>query len=386
MSLLPSSGKTALKSLLHAITVGLTLLLSGCAGALIVGAGVGAGAFSYVAGSLVRVYEAEYQPSIRASITVMNHLNFKQKEESQNGLKTIVEGYLDDDTPVTIEVVYVDPGWTQIGVRTGYIGSNNLEISKQVHTDIANELKSLKNLESLESHESLNPPPTLQATSLKKKIDPAEAGPGVSQERNAPAPPSQNTFTTSPASTNIDTQSPADWQEKHALAPTEKRQDETEPFAPEIDMNDSNDQSLLSEPVSTSSASDMNAAQNLLERQEIQALSQAESNTKTFYFDPKSALTIHSGSYGELDEVISYLEKNPSTSVNIRAYTNSEGTASRNISLARKRVFEIREYLILNDISEERITAKGLGESNFLDSNSTERLEPLNHSVELTVR
>ena len=73
------SGKTAMKGLLNAITtIGLTVLLSGCAGVFLVGAGVGAGAFSYIAGNLTRVYEAEYQQSIKASTNAMEQFNFKR--------------------------------------------------------------------------------------------------------------------------------------------------------------------------------------------------------------------------------------------------------------------------------------------------------------------
>lgn len=83
------------------------------------GAGVGAGAFSYIAGNLSRVYEADYQNSVQASLNVVEQLNLKRKEESTEELKTIIEGYIYHDTPVTIQVVYVDAASTQISVRTG---------------------------------------------------------------------------------------------------------------------------------------------------------------------------------------------------------------------------------------------------------------------------
>lgn len=374
MTTQPSSGKTAMKVLLNTITIGLTLLLSGCAGALFVGAGVGAGAFSYVAGSLTRVYEAEYQPSIRASTNVMKQLNFKQKEEFPDGLKTIIEGYHDRDTPVTIEVVYVDPGWTQIGVRTGYLGSNNLEISKQVHSDIANELKSPK------------PPPTLQATPHKKRVKPTDAEPRVSQALNDPPPPPQKTITASTAGINEDTQSSSDRQEKQALSHTEKRQDKTEQYTSIAYNNEPDILPPLSETVTAPMKSDTDDAQEIRERQEKQTLSHTESKNKTFIYDPESALTIHSGSYGVLDDVISYLDENPSASVDILAYINTTGNVAKNLNLSRKRVFEIRNYLILNGISEERITDQGLGENNFLQSNHTEQFGSLNHPVEMTIR
>ena len=137
------SSSTAMKGWLGALIIGIGMLISNCGGVILVGAGVGAGAFSYFAGNVIRVYEAEYQQSIEASTRVMEQFVFKGKEETEDGVKTVIEGYFDYDTPVTIEVVSVDSGSTQIGVRAGYFGNDNLEISEQLHTDISGELGKL---------------------------------------------------------------------------------------------------------------------------------------------------------------------------------------------------------------------------------------------------
>jgi outer membrane protein OmpA-like peptidoglycan-associated protein len=102
-------------------------------------------------------------------------------------------------------------------------------------------------------------------------------------------------------------------------------------------------------------------------QQELQALLISESEDKIFTYYPASEQTIHSGSYGVFDDVIAYLNENPTAKVNIRAYTDSSADLSRNLALSKKRVFEIRNYLILRGISEERILAQGLGENNFLE-------------------
>lgn len=414
-------------------------MLSGCAGVVLVGAG--AGAFSYVAGSLARVYEADYQASVKASTKVMQQLNFKQKEESAEGLKTTIEGSFNPDTPMTIEVVYVDPGWTQIGVRTGYIGSNNLEISKQVHTDIAEELKRLKTRTMPATSQMENETPrTLRATSQKKVIL-AEDKPRALKEPDAPSPAPQKTNPTSAAGINETPQSSVDRQEQQALSQPEKRQDETEQHTAAAQVNEpdvlnslpetvstplesdtDNTQELkeqtdklalanadkqqgkkeeltsaaqvnepdvlnpLPETVSTPLESDSDDTQGLKQQSEKRAVAKTESKNKTFVYDPESELTIHSGSYGELDEVISYLAQNPSARVDICAYTKAAGDVSRNLSLSQKRVFEIRNYLILNGISEERITAEELGENNFLENNHAEKLGSLNYPVVMTIK
>jgi outer membrane protein OmpA-like peptidoglycan-associated protein len=72
--------------------------------------------------------------------------------------------------------------------------------------------------------------------------------------------------------------------------------------------------------------------------------------------------------------------------VDIRAYTDSSGNIARNLALSQKRVFELRNYLILHDIPEEKITTDAGDATNFLESNSTDRLGSPNHRVELTIR
>ena len=336
-----------MKSFVSIISIGLTLLISGCAG------------------TLTRGYEAEYQSSIMASTSVMEQLNFKQKEVSADGLKTTIEGYLNLDTPITIEVVFVASGWTQIDVRTGYVGIKNLEISKRVHSDIAKELKRLK-------------PRTLKATDQKKKIKPTESKQRISQEHNEPLPSPKKSITTSATGINEDTKSFIDRQEKQP--------DKTEQHTSKASENEPVVQSPLTETVSAPMENNTDDTQQMRRPQEKQTLSHTESDNKTFTYEPKSELTIHSGSYGTINDVISYLEKNPSARVEIRAYTDSKRNIARNISLSRKRVSEIRNYLILNGISAERITAPGLKENNFPESNRTEPLGSLNHPVEMTIR
>ncbi len=321
-----------MKSLVISIIIGMTVLLSGCAGVFLLGAGVGAGAFSYIAGDLTRVYEADYQQSIMAGSKVMNH-NLNRKEETADELKTIIEGHLDDDTPVTIKVVYVEAGWTQIGVRTGYIGIDNLEKSKQMHADIAEELKKLKlsNLKDA-SQKKIKKPPNLQATSRKKvKLSESKSRKSRTLYDDLPFPPVSET----------------------ASAPVE---------------------------------SDIDDTQELRGRQKKQALPHPESNHKTFTYYPKSALTIHSGSYGGLYEVISYLDKNPSARVGIFEYTDSTGNIDRNFALSRKQVSEIHDYLIAHGVSEETVTTQVIKMTNSHDSNPAEGLESLIPRVEITIR
>ena len=308
----------SMHSLLIGISVLVSVLLSGCAPVFLVSAGVGAGAFSYIAGNLTRVYEADYEQSVEASINVMEKLNFKRKEESTEELKTTIEGYLYHDTPVTIEVISVGAEWTKIGVRTGYIGLDNLEISEQVHADIAEQLAALNK-------------PTIKARFAKKKDAPSESTPTIARTQYDTLPPPPTTDTSLVSSPAEQPRSPGKEQEESTLFPT-------------------------------------------------------KSKTKTFIYYPRSLVTIPPGSYGALDDIISHLKKNPSAQVDISGYTDSSGSSAKNLALSKERAFEIRTYLIENGIAEERITAQGLGATNFLESNRTERLRTMNRRVEITIK
>ena len=373
---------TLMKSLLIIIAIGWAMLLTGCAGAFLVGAGVSAGAFSYFTGKLTRYYETDYQKSITASLNVIKQHNFKRKEEFADDQKTIIEGYIYFDTPVTIEVVYVEDERTQIGVRTGYVGVDNLEISEQVHADILEELTKLEPA----TIKARSEPLTIKATSKKQKYEIADERARASENEREVSPPMSETSSASMEFDTDGTQEIEESQEEQDPGPTEEEQDETS----DDTAKNSEDERELSPPMSeTGSVSvehDTDDTQEMKEPQEEKDPGPTESKNKTFIYYPESALTIHSGSYGALDDVISALHENPSAKVDIRGYTASSGNITKNLALSRKRVSEIRNYLILHDISEERISALELGASNLLESDKTEQNRSQNHRVDITIR
>ena len=424
--------KIRMKRLLITIIIAATAFLSGCAPVFLVGAGVGAGAFSYVAGNLSRVYEADYQQSIEAGMNVMEKLSFKRKEEYGNELKTIIEGYLYLDTPVTIEVVYIDDGWTKIGVRTGYYGIDNLEKSEQVHTDIAEELKTLKqrNLKAISrqrkgkssqskpetsqvQYEARSPaaeadtaPVAILASNTKKIIQEDEApypapeteSASITSQIDVPQKNKQEEEASSPAP-EIESASIASQiddikiikQEKEAASPVPET--ESASIASQIDYTTKIKQEeeapspvLETESKSASIASQTDSSQTFKQDQENLFLVPNRSKIKTFIYYPKSTIAIPPGSYVALDDIVSQLIENPSTKVDIQGYTDSSGNKMKNLAVSYERAYEIRNYLIEKGIAEERITAQGLGATNFLESNRTERLRTMNRRVEITIK
>ncbi len=114
--------------------------LAGCA-AIIVGAGVGAGTFTYVKGELIRSYEAKFDETLQACIGILNDLDQAVISKTSDGEKTTIRSKRKDGTDQTIIVSIVSADWTQVSVRTGVVGYWKKEISQQFHEFIAERLK-----------------------------------------------------------------------------------------------------------------------------------------------------------------------------------------------------------------------------------------------------
>jgi peptidoglycan-associated lipoprotein len=64
-----------------------------------------------------------------------------------------------------------------------------------------------------------------------------------------------------------------------------------------------------------------------------------------------------------LDELIALMNDNPKIVVALIAHTDNRGTESANMQLSQRRAQAVVDYLIVNGIDEERLNAKGMGES-----------------------
>ena len=113
---------------------------TGCI-ALVVGAGAGAGTFAYVNGQLSRTYRANYQTTYEACKGILEDMKQPILEEKTDGTQTTISSQRFDKTPMTIIVRIIDPEWTEVSVRTGYVGVWKKEISEQFHEFVADRLK-----------------------------------------------------------------------------------------------------------------------------------------------------------------------------------------------------------------------------------------------------
>ena len=126
------------------ICVGVLLLgiwlLSGCA-AVIVGAGVGAGTYTYIKGDLKRSYQVKFSEALNVCISILDDLDQPIVEKTTDGEKTTIKTKKKDGSPQTINVAIESIEWTQVSVRTGMVGYWKKDVSQQFHDFIAERLK-----------------------------------------------------------------------------------------------------------------------------------------------------------------------------------------------------------------------------------------------------
>ncbi len=116
------------------------LLLSGCV-AVIVGAGVGAGTYTYVKGELKRSYQAKFDETLQVCTDIITDLGQPINDKTTDGEKTTIYTKRKDGTDQIINVSIIDPEWTEVSVRTGAFGFWKKDISEQFHEFLAERLK-----------------------------------------------------------------------------------------------------------------------------------------------------------------------------------------------------------------------------------------------------
>lgn len=107
-----------------------------------------------------------------------------------------------------------------------------------------------------------------------------------------------------------------------------------------------------------------------------------ERNTIYVYFQ-KGEKGVTSRMHAPLNKAVAYLKKDQSIKVAIYSYTDSVGSNQANLAVSKMRAESVRQYLVIKGVGADRITARGLGASNFFESNATERLRAMNRRVEL---
>tara|TARA_R110002124_G_scaffold71232_6_gene190939 strand:+ start:8025 stop:10022 length:1998 start_codon:yes stop_codon:yes gene_type:complete len=84
------------------------------------------------------------------------------------------------------------------------------------------------------------------------------------------------------------------------------------------------------------------------------------------YFDLDKSFIRKDAAF-ELEKIVAVMKAYPNLKIDVRSHTDSRQTAQYNESLSDRRAKSTRQWLIINGIEEDRLTAKGYGESQLLN-------------------
>ena len=113
---------------------------AGCA-AVIIGAGMGAGTYTYLKGDLKRAYNAKFDKTLNVCLSIITDLDQPVLEKTTDGEQTTIRTERKDGSPQTISVSISSLNWTEVAVRSGVFGYWKREVSEQFHEFIAERLK-----------------------------------------------------------------------------------------------------------------------------------------------------------------------------------------------------------------------------------------------------
>lgn len=100
----------------------------------------------------------------------------------------------------------------------------------------------------------------------------------------------------------------------------------------------------------------------------------------------RGAANFVEGSEHELRLVVEMLKENPEINIFLKGHTDNVGNPIMNVQLSQQRVQAVKDFLIKNDISADRISGKGYGGSEPIVSNESEETRKLNRRVEFEIR
>lgn len=119
------------------ILIAALLFTAGCA-AIVVGAGTGAGVYTWIKGELIRSYANSLAQTESATIQSLDYLKITIDEKKQSGSETTISAHQSDGTPVTIKIRTVRYDMTEVAVRCGYLGYWDRKNAELIHATILN--------------------------------------------------------------------------------------------------------------------------------------------------------------------------------------------------------------------------------------------------------
>lgn len=107
------------------------------------------------------------------------------------------------------------------------------------------------------------------------------------------------------------------------------------------------------------------------------------------YFGLNKA-NIQPSSEASLGRLLSLLERNPNIRVELTGHTDSRGSQAYNLQLSQKRINAVMDYLVERGVEADRVSGKGLGESELVNRCSdgvecTEEEHSANRRIEFSI-
>jgi len=106
---------------------------------------------------------------------------------------------------------------------------------------------------------------------------------------------------------------------------------------------------------------------------------------KNVFFETASAELLPV-SITELNKLRDLLTENPSMNIQLSGHTDNVGSDADNLLLSQNRAKAVRQYLIKQGIGGHRMTAKGFGENNPIDTNETSEGRANNRRTEFFIK
>ena len=107
-------------------------------------------------------------------------------------------------------------------------------------------------------------------------------------------------------------------------------------------------------------------------------------NFNNVFFENNVA-TINKKSFIELEALVTYLKTSFKATILIEGHTDNKGDSAQNLLLSSKRAAAIANYLIKKGIDANRISTKGLGDTQPIDTNTTEEGRAKNRRTSFTI-
>jgi outer membrane protein OmpA-like peptidoglycan-associated protein len=105
---------------------------------------------------------------------------------------------------------------------------------------------------------------------------------------------------------------------------------------------------------------------------------------KNIFFDTDK-YDLKKESYAELNKLVELLKNNPKLKIEISGHTDNQGSKTHNQELSQNRAKAVYDYLAANGIATTRLTYKGYGDTQPIDTNDTDQGRANNRRTEFKV-